>query len=362
MNHFRATLLLLLSLLSLLAACGGEATAPQTLQVTFSHGLDETMQPIEPGAEFAPTEPVQLSAKLTNRPRSGTLTANFYWGDSLITKAQLDLSQAGKDTIVITEEGTFVGFTLAHEQPLPISEDYHTEIDYDGRVLGSYPFTVVPPPGAIPSNIRQVTLALGVDEAYNPQEPTTVFGPEETVHLVGRGDMGQLSWLRVEWYVGGELDEAGTRVSTIEEDIAEAGFYFAHQPEAGWPPGEHLAVLSLNDQTIGRYPFAIIPVPEAAPLEEEAFWQAFPLPDDAEFLPVVEGVDAGFSTTFLPPSRILDFYGAWLRLQGWERVPTTEQAPYPHRQWQKEGAQLLIEIQGQDEAGRTIVLAQFEGA
>lgn len=365
-------ILLALLLLAALPACGGSTSLTPTAgeepttdievaSATLAHGLNEQMQPVNPGDAFTPREAVHLSLQLANRPRSGIIRSRFLWHETLIAEAEVDLADANSGVIFSIGEDTYVGFSLSDEQPFPISEAYRAEVYSGPQLLGVYPFRVVPPPEAIPSNVLQVTLALGVDEGYTAVDQTAVFGVEETVHLVGRGDLGLLTWLQAEWYVAGELDEAGTRRFTLDENVPDVGFYFSYIPESGWPPGEHLVVLSMNDQIVGRYPFLVISSSGAAPLAEPDFWDVFPLPDDAELLPATEGIDLAFASE-LPQRRILDLYGAWLRQQGWTRQ-SPSQAPeetLSYEVWHKESWELVIEGQGLDEAGRTVIAVSLD--
>jgi len=116
---------------------------------------------------------------------------------------------------------------------------------------------VVPPAGAIPSHITQAVLARGTDADYNPVEPATLFGYDQTVYLVGRGDLGLATWLQAEWYVGGQRDDTGTRSLTAQENLPDTAFSFSFLPEGGWPLGEHFVVLLMNDAEVGRYTFAV---------------------------------------------------------------------------------------------------------
>jgi hypothetical protein len=84
------------------------------------------------------------------------------------------------------------------------------------------------------------------------------------------------------------------------------------------------------------------------------------LPNDAETVPVVEGYDLGFATS-MPEPAIWDTYAAWLRGQGWQQqAPVEARSTLPHQVWRKDGAELLLEIQGLDEQGRTVVWLQLE--
>jgi hypothetical protein len=240
----------------------------EILEATFAHGLSEAMVPEDPGADFAPTETVYLSLKVKGRPEDGVVTARFYWHEDLIAEAGVDLSDVNSGVIFSIGEDTYLGYTLTHEEPFPLSDRYLAEVFFGDQPLGTYPFRVVAPPDAIATQISQVTLALGADENYEPVEPTTTFASNEEVHLVGEGDLGTGTWLQADWYVSGQLDNVGTRSLTLEENIPGAGFVFSFLPEGGWPLGEHFVVLTVNDQEIGRYTFTIVSPGSAAPKGE----------------------------------------------------------------------------------------------
>jgi hypothetical protein len=93
-------------------------------------------------------------------------------------------------------------------------------------------------------------------------------------------------------------------------------------------------------------------------LDEAAFWESLPRPDDFEGVEVGEGFALGFATQMIEPE-LFDFYGAWLREQGWRRqAPTEAMVTLPHQVWRRDGSELLIEIRGLDDQGRTVVWLQ----
>jgi hypothetical protein len=296
-QHTLKLMLGLLLLLALLAGCGGEAPTPvvvvdtpapppaeitvvvtppppeatlttepgpptagiEILEATFAHGLGDNMEPVNPGTDFARDETVYLSLKIKGRPKEGTVLARFYWGDTFIAEAPVDLADANSGLIFSIGEDTFAGYTLTHQDPFPVSDKYRADVFYNDQPLGTYAFRVVPPPEAIPSQVKQVTLARGADDNYNPVDPTTTFAVDEEVYAVGRGDLGLDTWIRADWYVSGQLDEAGTRSITLQENASDVGFSFSFLPEGGWPAGEHWVVLTMNDQEVGRYSFTVTP-------------------------------------------------------------------------------------------------------
>lgn len=330
----------------------------EILEATFAHGLTEEMLPVEPGSAFDPEDTIHLSLKLRGRPKEGIVTARFYYGDMLIAEASVDLGASNSGLVFSFGEDTYLGYTLSHEQPFPASEEYRAEVFYGDVALASYPFQVIAPPGSLVSRITDVLLALGSDENLDPVHPTTIFSSAEEVHLVGEGDMAAGSTIRAEWYVDGQLDDAGTRVLSPEQDIPQGGFVFSFLPDGGWPPGEHEVVLTLNGEESGRFPFLVIDSGEAAPLAEPGFWDVFPIPDDAEVEQVVEGFDLGFATS-MDESRLFEYYRAWLHGQGWQLVSSQGASGFI-QDWTKEGARLHLELQSIDDQGRAVIWAQFE--
>ncbi len=102
----------------------------------------------------------------------------------------------------------------------------------------------------------------------------------------------------------------------------------------------------------------VTPTPTPTAFDEATFWKSFPLPEDAELVPVVEGFDIGFATGMIEPE-LFDFYAAWLEEQGWsQQAPTEAMITLPHQRWRKDGVELLIELQPLDEQGRTVVWIQ----
>jgi hypothetical protein len=229
----------------------------EVLEATFAHGLSEEMGPVDPGADFAPDETVYLSVKIKGRPEAGLVKADFYLGDTFIVEGSVDLADVNSGVIFSIGEDTYAGFEFTHTEPIPISDNYRAELFYDGVPLGGAPFRVVPPAEAIPSQITQVMLAKGTDADYNPVEPGTIFSTDQEVYLVGRGDLGLATWIEAQWYVNGQLDDAGTRSLTLEGNYQDVPFSFSFVPEGGWPLGEHWVVLTMNDQEVGRYTFTV---------------------------------------------------------------------------------------------------------
>jgi hypothetical protein len=267
-------------------------------QVVLAHDVDDDHKPVDPDTEFTPDEKIWLSITLKGRPKEGVVSVQFYLHDEMVVETEADLADVNSSIIFSIGEDTYLNFWLTGDDTLPISQAYRADVYYDGDLVDSYTFSVVPPADATPAVVHEVTLARGVDDDYNPIEPATTFAPDEEVFLVGRADIGMYTWLRVRWYVDGELDEGGTRKFTATENKTDVGFFFSHLPEGGWPEGEHEAVLIMNDEEIGRYAFTVREM-ALVPFEDPAGVFAISYPPD--FDDIEQNLEGGYAYTFDAP-------------------------------------------------------------
>ena len=138
---FTASLIIVLAL----TACGGAAAVvkPSVKSVTFAEKLDENYKAVNPKTQFKPTDVVYASVDITGRPKTGILTAKFYYGDQLITDATVDFSSVNSGVLFSIGEDTFAGFTLTGTQAWPVSKDYRMDLFLDDAKVGSYPYEVI---------------------------------------------------------------------------------------------------------------------------------------------------------------------------------------------------------------------------
>jgi hypothetical protein len=110
---------------------------------------------------------------------------------------------------------------------------------------------------------------------------------------------------------------------------------------------------------------AIGPTPadptESAPaFDERSFWESLPRLDDAVAVEVADGFHLGYATGMIEPE-LFDLYATWLSDHGWhQQAPTEAMLTLPHQTWHRDGLELLIELHGLDEQGRTIVWLKLE--
>ncbi len=237
----------------------------EVLDTTLALGVDEEGQAVDEVEEFTPEQGVYVVMTLKGRP-TGTMMGRFYQGDTLLGEADLDLEDIDDAPLFTIGGKTYVHFSWTPDPGtvIRISDAYRVEVFHDDDLVGSYPFSVVPPADAIPSQIQEVVLARGVDDDYNPIEPTTTFAPDEAVYVLMRGDFGLHTWLETEWYVNGQPDETGPGSVTVTEDGSDKSIYFYFVPDDGWPVGEHQAVVTMNDEEVGRYDFMVEEAPASS--------------------------------------------------------------------------------------------------
>ena len=237
----------------------------EVLDTTLALGVDEDGQAVDEVKEFTPEQAVYVVMTLKGRP-TGIMTGQFYRGDTLLGEANLDLKDIEDAPLLAIGGETYVHFSWTPDPDTVtlISDNYRVEAFYDDEPVGSYPFSVVPPADAIPSQIQEVVLARGVDDDYNAVDPTTSFTPDDVVYLLMRGDFGLHTWLGTEWYVNGQLDEESGGSLTLTEDGSDKSIYFYFAPEGGWPVGEHQVALTMNDEEVGRYDFTVEEAPASS--------------------------------------------------------------------------------------------------
>lgn len=232
------------------------AASGRLVGATYTHELNTDQSPKDRAESFRPGDTVCLSVELKGRPKAGIVAAKFMFRDQVIAEAKVDVADVNKGVLFSVGRNTFVGFSLKPANPLPVGPVYRTEVTFDGAPLGGFPFAVAPPEDSIPSTISAVTLARAVGKKNEPLGQTREFTTDQKVVLAGRGDLGNGSWIEVNWLVGGRLDPGGTKSFTIKENKKDVPFYFSYLPTGGWPVGAHEVVLIVDGKVAAREKFA----------------------------------------------------------------------------------------------------------
>ncbi len=251
-------------------AIPAQTTEGDLVKATFCRGLRENHTPKETAEFFRPNETVYLSVEIKGRPRMGEVTAKFKFREAVIAETKLDVEEANKGQTFSKGYNTFVGFTLEHEIPLPVGELYTAEVAFNGKSLGTFPFKIEPPEGALTGRFLKATLAKGSDENHLPVNPSREFESMEKVYLVAVADIGVASWVEVMWKVNGKVISESKRRVTFSENQEKARFTFNLIPIGGWPAGNHEVSLQLNGKEVAKEAFTVkvgAPVAETTELE-----------------------------------------------------------------------------------------------
>ncbi len=128
-----------------MSACSPKAadTVVTVKSVTLAENLDANYQPVNPKTQFLSTDTIYVSVDVAGRPKVGTLSGKFYYGDQLISEAALDFATVNQGVIMSVGEDTFAGFNLAPSQPWPVDTGYRFELFVNGVKFGEYPYQVV---------------------------------------------------------------------------------------------------------------------------------------------------------------------------------------------------------------------------
>ncbi len=110
--------------------------------VVFTRTLGDSMDPVDPTETFLPSETINVSVVIDGRPKSGIVTGNFYYGNQFIAGTDIDIAEANSGVLFSVGQDTYVGFTLSHDDPFPVSDDFFVEVLIDGEKLGDFPFSV----------------------------------------------------------------------------------------------------------------------------------------------------------------------------------------------------------------------------
>jgi hypothetical protein len=261
--------LIVLSLVAIiLAACGSGVTQAgqetqgidgiEIAEVVFAKSLSEKMEPINAAIAFDPSEQVNVSVRISGRPQKGILTVKFLYRDKIFAEKSVDFSKSKNGVSFSVGNNTFVGFSFTHEDILSISPNYRIALFINEKAAGEFAYSVVPPTDAVPTIIKRTEFAKGATALMDPIEPTTVFSPSDNVFFIGNGDFGRLSWLQAEWITNEiQLEQTCTKSIVLKNNLEQDRFYFSCSLEDGWPIGNHMVRLTVDDVVITEATFTV---------------------------------------------------------------------------------------------------------
>ncbi|HIQ06292.1 MAG TPA: hypothetical protein EYH31_11525 [Anaerolineae bacterium] len=282
---------------ALITMCSSSRSQPQPHleNVVLATQLDDDQRPVDQVEAYSPWDTFFASAQVADLAPGSEVTARWYRGDELIDEYSVRLEQGGSG---------YIGFRLQPKAGTrwPLGQNYRVDILLNDQTAGSLNFSVLPPPDAIPSRVRQVVTARAVDESFRPVEPSHVFAADETVHCAVNADLGQSSYLEAHWLYNNQQLPDGTAGFSAEANVQDTWIHFYLQPEGELQPGDYAVEIYLDGQLARRVDFVVTPAwavktGEASPLFTETITGAIPTPPqpvDPWFGPITfaEGIDS----------------------------------------------------------------------
>jgi hypothetical protein len=224
----------------------------QVLKAVFATKVSDDFQASGETTSFQRTDTVNLLLRLKGRPKKGKVSAQWNFRNSKIDVASVELSDV-KGGFFSRGGDTFVKFFLQPDKDgLPIGKSYLVDVTIDGKPLGKYGFSIVPPRTSIPTKLTKAFLSKTKEGS-----PSTSFAAADEVYLNITANFGAKSWVEATWTINGTVDPKGTRSLVIEKDAKATPAYFFFRPDNGWPKGKHSVALVLNDETVGTYRFSV---------------------------------------------------------------------------------------------------------
>ncbi len=243
-----ALLITMLTLgLALLACLPSKPATPGVVKVALAKELDQDNKPLKETTEFFPTETFNCSVKVSGLPKGATLKASWFYGEKLINETPYTTEKAGSG---------YVGFTLKPEKYWPVGK-YRVEIYLGDQLAHKIGFSVVPPEGAITSQVKKVVIARKVDKDQKPVEPATEFFSGETVHCSVNADLGIYSALQARWYHEGKLLEELTTAFVAEENARDTYVDFYVKPSPALATGNYTVEIYLNGELAHTAGFSV---------------------------------------------------------------------------------------------------------
>lgn len=248
MNSIKFTRPLLAFLLLFVSslACKFGGGPPAIGEVVVADRLAADYKPINPTSSYTSDDSViSISVEVQN------LVA----GSIVEVKYKLNGEDYDSLTSTADKDGSgYYGFTLTLEDGL-LPGDYVADIYLDGQLAKSVTFKVV---ASGPPSIGVVVPAKNLDDNFKPVDPTTVYGPTETIHIsVQVKNLVVGSNVTVKYLINGErAAEADTRLIADKAGSGHFGFSLTPPPD-DFPLGTYTAEVYLDDVLATTVTFSV---------------------------------------------------------------------------------------------------------
>jgi len=223
-----------------------EGPASQIVSVVTCREVDENQSCMEPAEVFDGEETIYAVTEVVGMREGDEIGVRWLFGDQELGSFVFPVEQPGSGSIA---------FHFAPRTPMS-SGDYQVEILYDDEIAATVPFTVesTAPPALTP--VRSVQTCREISTDYECIEPTTVYGPSDTVYaLLQVVDFRAGETITARWLGGDGVLLEETPLSP-ETDFS-GPLYFDLTPNAPFPPGEYAVEIYYRDWLVDRVPFTV---------------------------------------------------------------------------------------------------------
>lgn len=205
---------------------------------------------IEGMPAFYPDAPLQLRLRW-RLPHGEGLYVRWYHTGCLGEELWSGEYLARRGTPVPWGHTVVLSLDASPSAPLALG-DYHVEIVPEGGtgddLAERLSFRVVPPPGSIPSEIRDLGLAWLVDSDDTPIRRTNTFAPYDVVYLTAQADLGLYSTFEAYWYFPGDDTPDRTSVITTSRNLRDRPLLAFLAEPVPLVPGDYRVLACLDGQ------------------------------------------------------------------------------------------------------------------
>ncbi|MGC8875180.1 MAG: hypothetical protein ACP5SI_12140 [Chloroflexia bacterium] len=220
------------------------------LRVLALTSSGSTPEAIEGFPAFYPDAPIQLRLQW-RLPRGRRLYVRWYhtgcleeeiWSEEWVPGSRGQALPWGRRAVVSLDASS--------SSPLALGS-YQVEVATEGDSEGlaqRLSFQVVPPPGAGPSEVRELGLAWLVDSDGLPIRRTNTFAPYDVVYVTARGDLGIGSRLETYWYFPGDEEPDRTHAITTTRNLRDQPLLVFLAEPVPLVPGDYRVLVCLDGQ------------------------------------------------------------------------------------------------------------------
>ncbi len=239
-------------------ACSGSGTTAIFKDVQLSAEIDEsTYEPITVTSEFYTDTSMVYVTGIVDKAPEGTLAG----ADCFYVEDGQDLFIDGAD-VELDEAETAVYFSFPKPAEGWSLGDYEVNMYLDKEVVLTLSFKVIEySEEANTASLRDLQVASAVDEeTYEPTTVTDTFNTKSPiVYMTGTVDNvtpGQV--IRAEWFYSEEDGDTFMDEASVElVDEISAILFSYDKPEDGWPTGEYMIDIYIDDSYMETLDFTV---------------------------------------------------------------------------------------------------------